>query len=384
MLKNKTILIEKLKESLSSVLPITIIVFVLCFFIVPIPNSALMAFIIGACMLVIGMGLFTLGADMSLTPIGESIGASVIKSKKLWIIVVLGFIMGAIVTISEPDLQVLATQIQEIPYTTMIYTVAIGVGLFLVIALLRIFFHINLSHILIGFYFITFILAIFVPKEFLSVAFDSGGVTTGPMTVPFIMALGVGVSSTRVDKNADNDSFGLVSLCSVGPIIAVLILGLLFKPSSSSYKPITMPDIATSTELWKTFTTALPTYFKEMGMALLPIVIFFLIYQIFKLKMKFQPLMRIVIGIIYTYLGLVLFMTGVNVGFMPVGNYLGAQLAAMPNNWIIVPIGMLIGYFIVVAEPAVHVLNNTVFEITSGAVPKKAMSISLSIGVAFS
>lgn len=381
--KNRTILFEKLKESLWSVLPITIIVFILCFSIVPVPNGILMSFVIGAVMLTLGMGFFTLGTDLAMTPIGEHVGSTITKSRKLWLVIIVCFLVGTIITISEPDLQVLAQQVPNVPNSVIVGAVAVGVGLFLVVALLRILLKIKLSHLLIGFYITVFILAQFVPAEFLSIAFDSGGVTTGPMTVPFIMALGVGIAATRSDKDAENDSFGLVALCSVGPIIAVMILGMLFK-SQGSYTPVEIPDVDNSRELWNYFMASFPTYFEEVALALFPIAAFFLIFQIVKLRLKKVQLIRISVGMLYTYLGLVLFLTGVNVGFMPVGNYIGQLIGSLEYNWIIVPIGMVIGYFIVAAEPAVHVLNKQVFEMTSGAIPKKAMSISLSIGVSVS
>lgn len=382
--RTRTILLAKVKESLGSVLPITAIVFILCFSVISVPTDILMAFVVGAVMLIFGMGLFTLGTDLSMTPVGEHIGSAVTKSRKLWLIVLVSFVVGALVTISEPDLQVLAEQVPNIPNQVIVFSVAAGVGAFLVVAMLRIVFGLRLSYMLIAFYAVVFGLAFFVPKEFLSVAFDSGGVTTGPMAVPFIMALGVGVSSIRADKNAENDSFGLVALCSVGPIIAVLILGMLFNPGESSYTPVEIPQIATSRDLWQLFTEAIPDYISEVAAALLPIMLFFLIFQITVLRLKKDNLIRIGIGFFYTYIGLVLFLTGVNVGFMPVGNYIGRQLGALEYNWILIPIGMLIGYFIVTAEPAVHVLNKQVYEMTSGTIPKKALTTSLSIGVAVS
>lgn len=381
---NKSILKTKLKESLDSVLPITAIVFVLCFSVISVPTDLLMAFLVGAFMLIIGMGMFTLGTDLSMTPVGEYVGSTVTKSRKLWFIVIVSFLVGAIITISEPDLQVLAEQVPNIPNSVIVWAVALGVGVFLVIAMLRILFGLRLSYMLIFFYAIVFILSAFVPSEFLSVAFDSGGVTTGPMTVPFIMALGVGVASIRADKNAENDSFGLVALCSVGPILAVLILGMLFNASEGAYSPVEIPQIATSKDLWHMFFSEIPHYIKEVASALLPIMVFFLVFQLFGSRLQKDTLIRIGVGFVYTYIGLVLFLCGVNVGFMPVGNYIGQQLGSLDYNWIIIPIGMVIGYFIVSAEPAVHVLNKQVYEMTSGAIPKKALSTSLSIGVSLS
>ncbi|MFR1518941.1 MAG: DUF1538 domain-containing protein [Clostridia bacterium] len=374
---------EKIKEAFTSVIPITAIVLLLCFTISPIPSSLLLAFILGAAMLLFGIALFTMGADTAMAPIGSKVGASITKSKKLWVIILVSLLLGIIITISEPDLQVLANQVPGIPNAVLIGAVAGGVGIFLVVAMLRILIGVQLSYLLIGFYTIVFALAFFVPKDFWAVAFDSGGVTTGPMTVPFIMALGVGVSSIRSDRHAGDDSFGLVALSSIGPVIAVLILGLLY-PAEGTYVPVEIPDMDNSRTLAFLFIEALPNYMKEVGLALAPILLFFLLFNFFVLKMGKRSFFKILIGIIYTYIGLVLFLTGVNVGFMPVGNYVGKKIAALDYNWILIPLSMLIGYYIVAAEPAVHVLNKQVEDITAGSIPARLMRLSLSASVAVS
>lgn len=378
------ILREKFREAVNAVLPIMIIVLLLCFTIAPISPAIMLEYIIGAVMLVIGMMFFSLGAEMSMTPMGEKVGSSITKSRKLWVMCVLGFILGFIITISEPDLQVLAEQVPSVPNMVLILAVAVGVGIFLVIALLRILFSISLPSMLVVFYAIVFILAFFTPKTFLAVAFDSGGVTTGPMTVPFIMALGIGISSIRNDKHAADDSFGLVALCSIGPILAVLILGIVYKSDGGYYAADAITEIGDSVELAQLFVHELPKYFQEIAVSLLPIVLFFAIFQIFSLNLGKRGLIKIVVGMIYTYLGLVLFLTGVNVGFMPAGNYLGQVIAGLPYRWIIIPIGMIIGYFIVMAEPAVYVLTKQVEELTDGMISGTSIKTALSISVAVS
>ena len=381
--RNKTILWEKLREALASVVPITVIVLILSFTVAPIPTETLLAFLIGAVMVILGIGLFSLGADTAMTPIGERVGAAMTRSRKLWVVAAVGFLIGVIVTVSEPDLQVLAQQVPGVPNATLVGAVAVGVGVFLVIAMLRILFRIPLNRMLIVFYILVFALALFVPEDFLAIAFDSGGVTTGPMTVPFIMALGVGVASIRSDENAAQDSFGLVALCSVGPILAVMVLALIY-PGAGVYTPVEIPSVTDSRALWHLFQVELPAYLSEVAVCLAPIALFFAVFQAVSLKLKKKKVLKIVIGILYTYVGLVLFLTGANVGFMPAASYLSRQIAGLSFNWILIPIGMLMGWFIVQAEPAVHVLNKQVEEITSGAIPGKAMSTSLSIGVAVS
>lgn len=375
---------EKLIETLKAVFPILAIVLFLCFTIAPISPSILMTFLIGAVLLIVGMLLFSFGVDLSMTQMGERVGTTMTKTKNALLMVLISFTMGLIITISEPDLQVLAQQVPSIPNMVIILAVAVGVGVFLVIALLRMLFGIALSHMLIIFYILVFGLTLFVPADFLAVAFDSGGVTTGPMTVPFIMALGVGISAIRSDKHAADDSFGLVSLCSVGPILAVLILGMIYHPDQTESVSEAIPIIDNTVQLWRLFSSEFPTYIKEMAVSLFPIVLFFGIFQLISRDIKKKALIKIAIGLVYTYVGLVLFLTGVNVGFMPAGNYLGQTIAGLPYSWIIIPIGMIIGYFIVLAEPAVFVLTRQVEEMTSGAISAKAMGLSLSIGVAFS
>ena len=384
MFKARSILIDKLKESLASVLPITGIILLLSFTIAPVSLSSLTAFLVGAVMLVFGMGLFTLGAETAMTPMGERVGAAVTRSKNLRLIIAGFFLIGVIITISEPDLTVLATQVPSIPNAVIIVSVAVGVGLFLVAALLRIVIGIRLSWLLIGFYALVFLLARLAPDEFMAVAFDSGGVTTGPMTVPFIMALGVGIAAIRSDRHAETDSFGMVALCSIGPILAVLALSLLYHPTGGEYAFSNIPEAENSRALGLMFAAALPKYMLEVFLSLLPIIGFFAVFQAVSLKLSRRKLLRYVVGLLYTYLGLVLFLTGANVGFMPIGSALGRIIGAKSWRWVLVPIGMVIGWFIVAAEPAVHVLNRQVETITSGAIPQKAMALSLSIGVSLS
>ena len=378
-----TILGPKISESLSSVLPVTGIVLLLMSTIVPVPAAMLLSFLIGAVLLIIGMGLFTLGAETAMTPMGQYVGSKMTQSKKLWIIILVSLFVGTMITVSEPDLQVLAEQMSSIPSAVLIWSVAIGVGLLLVVAMLRIIFKIRLKYLLLGLYVALFVLAVFVPSDFIAVAFDSGGVTTGPMTVPFIMALGVGVASIRSDDGG-GDSFGLVALCSVGPIIAVMMLGIFYNADAVAKTYYSMPLADTSRDVIALFLKYIPHYAKEVAVAVGPIVVFFLVFRAVSGGLGQKGLGKILVGVAYTYVGLVLFLAGVNVGFMPVGNYLGQVLAGSDFRWVIVPLGMIMGYFIVAAEPAVHVLTKQVEDVTSGAVPGKALSLSLSIGVGVS
>ena len=372
---------EKISEALSSVLPITVIVLLLSFTLAPMPIGTLVLFLLGAGLLIVGMGFFSLGADIAMMPMGDQMGRRLGVSQNLIFIALVCFLIGMTVTIAEPDLQVLARQVPAVPDLVIIITVAVGVGIFLLTSMLRTRFGIPLQQTLLVLYATVFLLSIFVPNEFLAVAFDSGGVTTGPITVPFIMALGTGLASRQ---GKDEDNFGMVAVCSIGPILAVMLLGLLYNSTEVAYTPFEIPVVETSQDAGRQFAQGMPVYLKEVFFGLLPILLFFLIFQLISVRLKRRALIRIGVGIGYTFLGLVLFLTGANIGFMPAGHYLGQTMASNSPSWMLIPLGMVVGYFIVAAEPAVHVLNRQVEDVTSGAIPQKAIGLSLSIGVSLS
>ena len=376
------VLAEKMKEAAASVLPVTAIVAVLCLALVRVDVGLMLSFLLGSGLLILGMGLFTLGAELSMSRIGNLIGAKMTKSRKLWFILAVSFLLGVAITMAEPDLQVLATNVPAIDKTVLIVTVSVGVGLFLMLCMVRILFSVSLRLLLIVFYALLFLGAFLSDAGFLSVAFDSGGVTTGPMTVPFIMALGVGVASIRSDENAKADSFGLVALCSIGPVMAVMLLGAIYPTDTQADVNMVIGGFETTVELGGAYLRSLPTYMLEVAMALLPIFVFFLLFQVFSLRLRKLPLTKIVMGVGYTFLGLVLFLTGVNVGFSPLGYVLGKELVTSGLSALLIPLAMLMGWFIIDAEPAVHILNKQVEELTSGAISAKAMGLSLSVAVA--
>ena len=374
-------LTEKFREAVASVLPITLIVTIVCFSFVPVTTDLMLSFLIGSVLLIVGMALFTLGSEVSMTQIGTHMGAKLTKSRKLWLILTVSFLLGVAITVAEPDLQVLAANVPNIDTTVLIITVSVGVGIFLLLSMLRILLVIPLRWMLLVFYALIFILAALVDKDFLAVAFDSGGVTTGPMTVPFIMALGVGVSSIRSDSHAQTDSFGLVALCSIGPILAVMLLGFIYRGSADGTAAMVLSNYQDTVELGHNYIASLPAYLKEVVIALLPIVAFFLVFQVVSLRLRRLPFMRILVGRVWTCVGLVLFLTGVNVGFSSLGYILGERLAAPGLRYWLIPLAMLMGWFIINAEPAVHVLNKQVEELSAGAISARAMGVSLSIAV---
>ena len=375
-------LLGKIGEALVSALPITAIVYIMA--LTPLFNFSvveLITFTIGAVLLIVGIGLFNMGADLAMTPMGTHVGAGLSRQRKLGLLLAVCFVLGMLITIAEPDLQVLATQVSAVMNgTLLIYAVGFGVGAFLVIAVLRIVFKRSLALILMLFYMLLFafalLLAVNDKLSILPMAFDSGGVTTGPITVPFIMALGVGVSNVLGDRRSRENSFGLVSLCSVGPVLAVLVLGI-FSSNDLTY---TVPDYGVSSEIGHAFAhTALHTC-KEVVLALGLIVVFFLGCQVLFLKLPRKRLFKIGLGVVFTYIGLVMFLTGVNVGFMPIGYKLGFELAQL-NEGLLVVLGLVMGVLVVLAEPAIHVLNQQVEDVTGGYISKKSMMMGLCIGV---
>lgn len=373
---------EKLKESSFSVIPIAILVVLLDLTIASIPSWNLILFLISAFVIIMGITLFNLGVDMSLIPIGKHIGSGLVKTRKLPIIIILTFLIGIFITMAEPDLIVLAGQINGVPDAVIILSVSLGVSLALVGAFLRILFQVPLSFILIGCYGLAFILSFFTGRDFISVAWESGGVSTGPIMVPFVMALGLGLASIRADKTSEEDNFGLVSLCLIGPIITVLILGMFFNPSGGS--AMTVPDLQSVSGIASLYIRNLPEYMKQVAVALAPMIITFAIFQVARLRLKLKDILKISVGTVYTYAGLVLFLTSVNVGFSPVGYQLGSVLYENNSAVVLILVGMVTGYFVVAAEPAVFVLKRQVEEVTSGAISARAMGIGLSIGVAVS
>ena len=341
---------EKLRESLTSVLPVTAIVLLLSVTLVPLEPGTLLLFLMGAVFLILGMGLFQLGAEIAMTPLGQDIGGQLAHIRKRWLLLAVCFLVGTVITISEPDLQVLAEQVASVPNEILIWTVALGVGVFTAVAVLRLALKIRLADLLLVLYLLLFLVSFLAPEDFLAVAFDAGGVTTGPMTVPFLM---------------------------------VLLLGIFYRPEEAAYDLAELAPVITSRDVLAQFVVALPEYAAEVLQSLLPVIGAFAVFQLLTRRYRPRQLLKRAIGIVYTLLGLILFLTGVNVGFAPVGNLLGQGLAGSPYRWVLLPVGLVLGYYLVKAEPAVRVLNDQVEEITGGTISARMMNRCLSLGVAF-
>lgn len=371
-------LLDKLKSSVFATLPVTLFVLFMSFVLVDVDKSILISFAIGLIFFILGMSLFTLGVEIAILPMGEGVGVGLQESKKPMFALPALFVLGFVIAFAEPALQVLATQMQAIPTYTLLLTISCGVGFFVALFLLKIYLKIRLSHILIVTYGLIFILAIFAPREFLGMAFDSGGVTTGAISVPFVLALGIGLTTAKRDKD-DGNSFGMVAFCTLGPVLAVMILGLI-------YKIDVMPTVQAPTQVGIVMglTQELIALSKDIAIALAPIVACFVLFQIFILKYPKSMLIRMGVGIIYTYVGLILFLLAINTGFLPIGRAIGSGIALKSYNYILIPIGFVLGAVIIIAEPAIHILATQVENLTGGAISKKVLIVSLIAGIATS
>lgn len=381
------VLTDKIKEVLSSVLPITIIVLILNFLITPLETPILLRFILGAFLIVIGLSIFLFGVDIGITPIGNLMGSNLTKTNKIWIVAVTSIILGFLVSIAEPDLHILAEQVAfvtsgVISKMSIVIVVSLGIAVFLALGLVRIVYNFPLYKMLIFIYLIIFGLALFTSKEFLAISFDASGATTGALTVPFILALAIGASALKKDSKAsEKDSFGLVAITSTGAIIAVMIMNIISKTDKITGNiNFTLPE---SDSVIANFINEIPIISKEIFLAMLPMIVLFLIFQKTSFKLNKKAFTKIIKGLLYTFIGLVLFLVGVNAGFMDVGSVIGYKLASFDNKSIVIAIGFILGLLTILAEPAVHVLTNQIEDVTSGYVKKNIVLVALSIGVGF-
>lgn len=372
---------DKVKESLFSILPFFLIIVMLYLIFLPFNTFAFLSIIIATVLMVLGMALFNVGVDMSTMKMGGYVGSHLSKSRKFSFMLILSFIMGFVVTIAEPDLMVLAEQVPGISSKWIVLiTVSIGTGLFLLLSTIRTLFRWNIKTILIISYSLALLLSFFSPLNFLGLAYDSIGVTTGAVSVPFIMAFGLGICAVRSGKSNQDDGFGLIALASIGPVLAILIVSLFIK-SDSSITTEVISASSTAGEMGGLMLSNLLSYLKEVFIVIIPIFAFFLLYNFRYLKLPKTSLFRMFIGLLYTYFGLVMFLVGVSSGYLPMADILGVTIAGGELKWLLLPLGLLIGFFLVFAEPAVHVLNKQIEDITEGVIKRKTMLIGISIGV---
>ena len=377
-------LLAKLKETSISVIPILLIVLVLYLTLAPIGIHLLASFLVGGILIIIGLSLFLLGTEIGLIPVGQRVGSALVRRRSLSLILIAGFFIGFLVTVAEPQVQILASQVASVdpsisPFL-LVLMIALGVGLFVALGTGRILLRIPLKLILTIFYLLVFALAFLTEETFVGIAFDAGGATTGPMTVPFIMALGLGVSAVRKTDSSSDESFGLVGMASIGPILAVLLMGFFFHGSSMAIDP--SAPASTNLSLGATFWHLVPKTLWEVSTALVPLALLFIIFQLFLLRMPIHQVARMAKGFAYTFIGLSIFLIGVNGGFLPTGAAIGSLIGALENNWVLIPIGFFLGAVAVLAEPAVWVLTDQVRDISGGHIRKRIMLFSFSIGVA--
>jgi len=377
----------RFKEVLLSVLPITAIVLILNFTLTPMEPHMLGRFLVGTVLVATGLTVFLLGVDIGIIPIGHFLGNSIAKSNKIWIVAFSGVFLGFFISIAEPDLHVLAAQVNSvtsglISKNSIVLVVSIGIAVMISAGLMRIVFSLSLYKILVFLYTLIFVLALFSSPEFLSVSFDASGATTGALTVPFVLALSAGISSLKKDSIAsEEDSFGLVAIASTGAIISVLAMGIFTKTDKIAGVPVLRNT--SQGPILHPFINALPEAAFEIFFALLPVLLIFLIFHKVASGMSGRKVRKIMTGMIFTFCGLVLFLTGVNAGFMEVGSFIGRSLAVLDTKIYLLVTGFILGLVTILAEPAVHVLTNQIEEVTSGYVRKKAVIFSLSIGVGF-
>lgn len=378
-------IVSKFREVLFSVLPITVLVLILNFTISPVEIPLIIRFIIGSFFVVIGLTIFLLGVDIGITPLGGLTGTSLAKSNKLWIVLLVGLILGFFISIAEPGLMVLANQVHlvtngEISGTSILIVVSVGLALMLVLGFIRIFYNLPLYKILIVIYLIIFGLAIFASREFLAISFDASGSTTGILAVPFILSLSVGISKLKRDSKAsEKDSFGLVAIASTGAIMAVLLLDIFSNNTGlSAALDVSVTD---SQAIFMPFIKIMPKYLLESFLAILPLVVILLVLQLISFKLSKRELRKLLTGFGFAFIGLLVFLIGVNAGFMDVGMSIGHQLASLDNKIFIIVIGFVLGFVTILAEPAVYVLTHQIEDVTSGYVKKKVVLIPLAIGV---
>lgn len=378
------ILFEKFREVLVSVLPITLIVVILNFTLVPLELPIMLRFLLGALLIVVGLTIFLFGVDLGIAPIGNLMGTHITKSNKVWIVIVSGLLLGFFISVAEPDLHIIAGQVaivsdNIITKFEIILYVSVGIALLLTLGFLRIIYNKSLSILLTILYGLILIVSLFTTEEFLAISFDASGATTGAMTVPFILALALGISSLKKGRASEDDSFGLVGIASTGAILAVMLMSVV--KGTNEISGSLDGELSNSTAIILPFLQKLPTMLYEVALALLPIVIVFIVFQIIAFKLKKRPLKRIIKGLVYTLIGLVLFLTGVNAGFMEVGTLVGYTIASLDNKAILVGIGGLLGLVVILAEPAVYVLTKQIEDVTSGYLKRRVVLVALSLGV---
>lgn len=379
------LLIEKLKDMASTVLPIVVIVFIINFTIVPLSTPVLIRFVIGAILIILGLTLFLLGVDLGITPFGEKTGNSLAQKNNILIVLLAGLILGFFISIAEPGLLVLGSQVEQVTQgsisaTNLFIVVSIGMAVMISIGFLRIFYNIQLKYLLYIIYGLIFIMAFLVSEEFLGISFDASGATTGVLAVPFILALSGGISRLKRDSVAgEEDSFGLVALASSGAIIGVMVLDIITPKNEFSHDLAII--LEKSDQVIKPFLDIAWGHIVESIVSLGPLLLIFVVLSIYDFKISKRENRKILTGFLFAFVGLMIFLIGVNGGFMEVGVLIGEGLSDMNNSFWLVFVSFFVGVVTILAEPAVYVLTRQIEDVTSGYVRRQAVATSLALGV---
>ncbi|NMB00556.1 MAG: DUF1538 domain-containing protein [Firmicutes bacterium] len=383
-----SIFLDLVKDNIRAVTPIAAIVLLLNITLVPLGLPLILRFLVGAILIIIGLSLFLFGVEIGITPMGSLTGSSLVKTNKLPLVLLGGLFLGFFISVAEPGLMVLANQVDFVTISAissmkLLVVVSIGLAIMVALGFLRVFLNISLKVFLLVCYIIILVLAFFTQPEFLAIAFDASGATTGILAVPFLLALAVGISRLRKDSKAsEEDSFGLVAIASAGAIMAVMVLNIVIGTQeyvAASLEPIKLDNVTVIQPFLAHFSEAL----RESFYSLLPLTVAFFVLQDLLFKLDRKHFVRIVKGFLYAFIGLVVFLVGVNGGFMEISSELGLRLASLDNKSWLVLTAFALGFFTILAEPAVFVLTHQIEEVTSGYVKRKAVGAALSIGVGF-
>ena len=378
-------LLQTVKETFLSSLPLAVII-VICLLIAPLNSfSDYLKIIVGYVCVVIGQSLFLVGLETSILPIGRMVGGSFAQYNKLAFVLSFGFVFGLLATVAEPALSVLAKQISSIMplvnSTLFIWITGTGIGIGVAIALVRIVKNFSIKWVFAILYTLVFLLVIFAPNEFIALAFDGSGATTGDVSVPFILALGLGISATFSKSKTNDDSLGIIGIASAGPIVAVLAYGIIIKVTRGDLPPENAYDMSTSRGLGDIILGNIT----DVALAVLPIVLISIPFLLLLLKLPKRTFAKLMLGVIPVYLGLLIFLSGIDFGFGFVGQYIGQMFfeESRPEwfKWLLLGVGFILGAAITVSEPAVTVLGVQIEELTNGHIKKMTITVTLALGI---
>ena len=386
-------LLRTFYETFLTSLPLLAIFIIVCVFVAPLQSAFdYVRLAVGYIGVIIGQSLFLVGLEASVLPIGKEIGASLVKLKKLIFIIFFGVMFGFFATVAEPAMWVLARQtnliVEAIHVTVFVLVMGAGIGIFVGLALYRLVRNISIKAMLFVLYAAIFAMVIFVPPEFIALAFDGSGVTTGDISVPFVLALGLGVSAAlrkgaaQLGENAYDDSFGIIGIASAGPIITVFLYGIVLRLLHGGMPP---EGVYNHAELTVNVSDILSRSLLDTVIALVPLIVAFLPLQFFLIKMSRTRFVRVMLGAVPVFAGLLIFLFAIDFGFAFAGGYIGEvfmdPIRAGWFRWLLPPIGFVLGVAITLTEPAVTVLADQLQEMIGLRQMTTRLFLAVSIGV---